>query len=334
MSVELKGKQVEALRDALVQAFPTYKQLTALMRFELDENIAAHVAPGPMNEVALELVEWAQAEGRLDDLLAGARAQRPRNAALQSLLLELSLTSAPPPAGRLEALVVASVPFEDVAKWRARMAAVERAICLVEDPTGTGAGTGFLVGPRTVLTNWHVMAEVERRGFPPQDARLRFDYVAAVDGAAPSEPSRWPLATDWRIDGSEVAALDFALVRVEGAPGSEPVPAAGGQPRGWLAPAPHEFELNEIQLILQHPRAAELKLGAGVVTAVDPLHHRVTYTTNTLPGSSGAPVFTLGWELVALHHFGQVTGNMGIPLAAIWDQLRANLTLAQLGGAA
>ena len=213
------------------------------------------------------------------------------------------------------------------------MAAVERSICLVEDPTGAGAGTGFLVGPRTALTNWHVMAEMERRGFTPAQARLRFDFVAAVDGGAPPQPSRWPLAADWRIDGSEVAALDFALVRVEGAPGGEQLPGAGGATRGWLEPAPHEFRINEIQLILQHPGAAELKLGAGVVTAVDALHQRVTYTTNTLPGSSGAPVFTLGWELVALHHFGQTTGNMGIPLAAVWVQLKANGSLTQLASA-
>lgn len=333
MSVELKGKQIEALRDALVQAFPTYEDLQQLMLFELDEDLEPHVARGRLNDVALNLVGWARKEGRIDDLLAGARAQRPRNASLQSLLLELSLTSGPPPAGRLESIVVESVPFEDVAKWRARMAAVERAICLVEDPTGAGAGTGFLVGPRAALTNWHVMAEMERRGFAPAQARLRFDFVASVDGGAPREPSRFPLAADWRIDGSEVAALDFALLRLGGAPGGEQVSGDGGATRGWLEPTPHEFKINEIQLILQHPRAAELKLGAGVVTAVDALHQRVTYTTNTLPGSSGAPVFTLGWELVALHHFGQATGNMGIPLAAVWAQLQANGSIGQLDGA-
>ena len=79
--------------------------------------------------------------------------------------------------------------------------------------------------------------------------------------------------------------------------------------------------------------ALSLLLGAGVVTADDSVHQRVVYTTNTLPGSSGAPVFTLGWELVALHHFGEATGNRGIPLAAIWTQLEAKGTLSQLDGA-
>ena len=64
---------------------------------------------------------------------------------------------------------------------------------------------------------------------------------------------------------------------------------SGDTPRGWLTPVAHAFARDEVQLILQHPGAEELKLAAGVVTAYDALHHRVTYTTNTLPGSSGSP---------------------------------------------
>jgi V8-like Glu-specific endopeptidase len=30
----------------------------------------------------------------------------------------------------------------------------------------------------------------------------------------------------------------------------------------------------------------------------------VQYTTDTLPGSSGSPVFNDNWEVVALHHAG------------------------------
>jgi len=40
---------------------------------------------------------------------------------------------------------------------------------------------------------------------------------------------------------------------------------------------------------------------------VNVFEHRLQYTTDTLPGSSGSPVFNDAWEVIALHHAG---GNM------------------------
>jgi hypothetical protein len=326
MAVELRGRQVEALRDALVHAFPSWRDLAQLLLFELDEELARVAGEGPLADVAFDLLAWARKEGRVDDLLAASLRRRPGNPRLKSFAYELTLTSGPPPGGRLEALVVGGVPFADVAGWRERMAAIERAVCLVEDGQGRGVGTGFLVGPRAVLTNCHVVQEVERRG-GVHEARLRFDFVATAEGAAAPAPIHAGLAAAWEVHRSEVAALDYALLRL-----AAPVPVspgAGAGDRGWLAPVAHAFARDEVQLILQHPGAEELKLAAGVVTAFDPLHQRVTYTTNTMPGSSGSPVFTLGWDLVALHHFGAQSGNMGISLAAVWEHLAA---AGRLGG--
>src|SRR5262245_28209310 len=44
MPLEIKGKQIEALRDALTQAFPTYPDLAQLMLFELEQPIQPIVA--------------------------------------------------------------------------------------------------------------------------------------------------------------------------------------------------------------------------------------------------------------------------------------------------
>lgn len=49
---------------------------------------------------------------------------------------------------------------------------------------------------------------------------------------------------------------------------------------------------------------------------------RIRYATNTEPGSSGAPCFTMDWELVALHHYGdpawlQPKFNQGVPIGLI-----------------
>jgi Effector-associated domain 1/Trypsin-like peptidase domain len=329
MPVNLKGKQLEALRDALVSAFPNYNVLKAMVLFELNERLQTHVDRGPMNTVVEDLIEWAESEGKLDALIAGARAQNPGNLALQQFAVEVSLTSDAPPGGRLEAMVLETVPFQQVNQWRASMIKMERTVCRVEMPEGKGVGTGFLIGPGAVLTNWHVAKLLQQKNLQPEQAGVRFDYAAGTDGVTVPAGQFYPFAADWLIDSSLEKDLDFAVVRVAGAPGGETL-GENGETRGWLNYKQHQFAVGEIQLILQHPLAAPLNLSAGAVTAVNTLHKRVTYTANTERGSSGSPVFTLGWDLVALHHYGEQTGNMGIPINYIWQQLEQGKKIEEI----
>jgi V8-like Glu-specific endopeptidase len=92
------------------------------------------------------------------------------------------------------------------------------------------------------------------------------------------------------------------------------------------------FEPNLPLFIVQHPAAAPLKLAfdSEAVLAVNGNGTRVTYTTNTLGGSSGSPCFNQHLELVALHHAGDPdytpmyapTFNEGIPIGAIRQRLQ------------
>jgi len=319
MTLDLKGKQLEVLCHALLSAFTGYPGLQKMALFEMDVNLPDIVAPGPLSEVVLNLVLWARAEGRLEELVVGALNQVPRNQKLRQVAVELSLTSDDPPQDRLEALVLRNVPFQHVAPWRERMSTSERCVCRVEYPAGTGVGTGFLVGPDTVLTNWHVARLVTA----PESAAVRFDFMADSQGVAVGAGDAYVLADEWLIDKSEEKDLDYALLRLAGSPGDEPVSAGDKSSRGWLEPRPYEFRIGEILLILQHPLSDPLKLSVGTMTAINNLHNRITYTANTQRGSSGSPVFTLGWELVALHHYGQQSGNLGIPLGPIWARLKS-----------
>jgi S1-C subfamily serine protease len=327
MSLELKGKQVQALRDALVSAFRNYADLSMMVLYEMDVNLEHHVARGPMNQVTFELIQWAEAHGRLGDLIAGARAQVPGNPQLRQFAIEVALTSDAPPKGKLEAMVLESVPFQEVNRWRATMAQRERTVCRVEIPKGAGVGTGLLVGPGVVLTNWHV-AELLEEQSENEEAGVRFDYVVQPDGLSGSEGKFYSFSKNCLIDSSGVTDLDFALLRIDGDPGNETV--GEEQKRGWVKVQPRELNVGEVLLVLQHPLATHLNLSAGTITAVNTLHKRVTYTANTAPGSSGSPVFTLGWELVALHHYGQKDGNMGIPITSIWQQLKDRDKLGEL----
>ena len=320
MALNLKGPQLQALRDALVSAFPQYDNLNELMLFKMNERLERHVARGPMNRVATDLILWAEAEGKLESLIAAALAQVPGNPALRRFAFEVSLTSDAPPEGQLESMVLKTVPFQHVSQWRENMIKCERTVCRVEIPEGAGVGTGFLIGPATILTNWHVAKILSEKKLQPEQAGVRFDYAAGADGITVPAGQFYPFADDWLIDSSPETELDFAAIRLKAEPGSEK-DAETGESRGWLDYSPHKFAAGEVLLILQHPLAAPLNLSAGVVTALNTLHKRTTYTANTAAGSSGSPVFTLGWKLVALHHYGQETGNMGIPIQHIWEQL-------------
>jgi hypothetical protein len=56
--------------------------------------------------------------------------------------------------------------------------------------------------------------------------------------------------------------------------------------------------------IIQHPGGMpkQIALYHNVVAYAD--HRRIQYLTDTMPGSSGSPVFDSAWRLVALHHSG------------------------------
>jgi endonuclease G len=72
--------------------------------------------------------------------------------------------------------------------------------------------------------------------------------------------------------------------------------------------------------ILQHPGGKTLKMANGGVKQSSGAW--VEYEVDTLPGSSGSPVFNNRWELVALHSragIGQF--NKGVAVAAIVDDL-------------
>lgn len=177
--------------------------------------------------------------------------------------------------GRLRARSVGRVHIKDAAGHR------------------LGYGTGFMVSPRLLLTNNHVL---ESAGDAAHCA-VEFDFEADLAGATrqtvlfPLDPGAFFL-TDQR--------LDFSLVAV--------APAFGREPRewGWLA-LPVQGGLivkGEYASIVQHPNGEAKQLALRENRVIDLLDDFAHYHTDTAPGSSGSPVFNDQWELVALHHSG------------------------------
>jgi V8-like Glu-specific endopeptidase len=68
--------------------------------------------------------------------------------------------------------------------------------------------------------------------------------------------------------------------------------------------ARHRFRVGDDVFVIQHPRGGpkQIVMANNEVDFVDDTI--VHYSTDTLPGSSGSPVFDWQWRLVALHHEG------------------------------
>jgi V8-like Glu-specific endopeptidase len=197
-------------------------------------------------------------------------------------------------------------------------------ICRVESNDGEALGTGFLIGRRALLTNYHVLDCAPGQD-PVQKAGnlvLRFRSLTAPDGresegqAYRADPDQPVLRT------SPVGELDYALVCVE-----ERITRAADAPP--VSYADHRLPAKGTALnILGHPLGGVMKLavsGNGIV-GVYPDAGLVQYATRALNGSSGSPCFDKSWQLVAIHHAERTTAfgavREGVLLEPIFNEIR------------
>lgn len=156
-------------------------------------------------------------------------------------------------------------------------------------------GTGFLVSPRLLMTNHHVLPDAEAA----RECFVEFDAQVTIDNT-PQPPARLALDPDTFFVVDE--RLDFALVLVGPGPDQRPP----GEAFGWnrLSAQLGKLVVGEPVNVIGHPmgRLKEIAVRDNMlqVRLDDFLHYR----TDTEPGSSGSPVFNDQWEVVALHHMG------------------------------
>ncbi|MEU6085827.1 serine protease [Streptomyces sp. NPDC047085] len=177
----------------------------------------------------------------------------------------------------------------------ARAARTVARISVRENGRELPLGTGFLVSPRLLMTNHHVISDAEAA----RQCFVEFDAQVTVDNT-PQPPTRLELDPDGFFVADE--PLDFALVLV--APGPDGRPP--GETFGWnrLSVQPGKLVIGEPVNVIGHPmgRLKEIAVRDNMlqVRLDDFLHYR----TDTEPGNSGSPVFNDQWEVVALHHSG------------------------------
>ena len=191
----------------------------------------------------------------------------------------------------------ASVPFCVAFFERGRRAA--QAVCRITQ-NGQAIGTGFLVSPRLILTNNHVI------GSPAQAKAmaLEFDYELDIDNN-PLPVSRFSLNPDEFFLTDDRDNLDYSVVAVgPRLSGPKELQAFGALP---LSNARNKHALGDFVNIIQHPdgrlKEAVVRENQLVGRPAD-VGTVLHYVTDTEPGSSGSPVFNVLWNVVALHHWG------------------------------
>jgi hypothetical protein len=152
-----------------------------------------------------------------------------------------------------------------------------------------------MVSPRLLLTNHHVLGSRDEAAA----AVVRFDYQIGEEGK-PLAASVFALDPEEFFVTDEV--LDYTLVAV--APtAQEGTPLAHF---GWnhLNGAQGKILRGYPVNIIQHPEGDYKQIVLSNNKVLDLVDHYFLYQADTLPGSSGAPVFNRQWEVVALHRRG------------------------------
>lgn len=156
-------------------------------------------------------------------------------------------------------------------------------------------GTGFLVSPRLLMTNNHVLSD------PDEASRTvaEFNYELDADSAQNTIAS-------YRLEPDVLfltdAHLDYTVVAL--APSTDGRTA--GDAFGWngLMAQQGKIIIGESLNVVGHPmgRLKEVTIRNGTLQ----FQHDdfLQYTTDTEPGNSGSPIYNDQWEVVALHHAG------------------------------
>ena len=316
--LRFKGYQARQLREGLSSAYRHIGSLKQLLLEEMDIRLENEVNINQRYGLVVgDLVDWADEQGRLADLIHFATLRNPYNADLKRFCDTFGITIGhhasdscqtpnvpfdwldPIEDAHLQGLWRTPIELLDVNFLQRGLAQVS-SICRVDGGKG-GMGTGFLIGKDLILTNCHVIFGQERDPSPEEQADLsgvtcRFRYLS---DEGEEKGKVVPLvASGALVKWSSVRNLDYSLLKIQSDPDSTVCPLTFREGQAWELPLK-----NDGLHILQHPKGETLKLALGwqSVTGVYLDRARVQYVSQTHGGSSGSPCFNDQWELVAMH---------------------------------
>ncbi|MGY4617627.1 V8-like Glu-specific endopeptidase [Bradyrhizobium sp. USDA 4472] len=149
------------------------------------------------------------------------------------------------------------------------------------------SGSGFVTEANVLITNNHVLPTKDSA----RGAVVQFNYQQTVDGLDAKIEEVGLLPETLRT----LVADDWTAVTLEGDPVSR---------WGALVLKRKTLAVGDHVNIVQHPGGGPKQISLFSNVVVFAGNGRVQYLTDTLPGSSGSPVFDSAWDVVALHHSG------------------------------
>jgi hypothetical protein len=182
-------------------------------------------------------------------------------------------------------------------------------------------GTGFLIGPSAVLTNWHVVEAIPA-DFEDSASVLKIHFDYASPGATSRQTETYEPARDWLMDHSTfgprapsrvqeswwmneavrgdwqkqlINHLDYAVIKLKGTPGRQ---------RGWYdIGAAARLKATGACWVFHHPGNQGQTITGGSFVFVDGLRPvRAFHSATTMGGSSGGLMLDENGYPVALHH--------------------------------
>ena len=178
-----------------------------------------------------------------------------------------------------------------------------------------GYGSGFVVGDGLLFTNNHVLSDQEMAN----SSAFSFWYELGLDGLA--LPMKQVRAKQGGLFHTN-PALDYTVVELDRVPdGVVPLEI---RPK----PLPPQSRVS----IIQHPGGHYKKISMQNNFVEFANAEVIQYTTTTMPGSSGSPVFDDEFSVIAIHHSGgrllepgtnkRYLRNAGTSMIAVLKDLR------------
>lgn len=213
-----------------------------------------------------------------------------------------------PPAGGVERIVHSDdlLPFDFLTGAIATGTSIARLTVtrhehgVVVNTPGTAvparsSGTGWLLSPDQLITNHHVIsARSESEAAPSADDLSRQAVTMVVEFDVDRTDAQGTVVAVAALVAGD-PALDYAVVQLAAAGDRRPLQLASAE--AVVAAAREQLPVN----IIQHPGglAKELGIRNNLIASSDDTDLR--YFTDTLGGTSGSPVCTDDWRVVALH---------------------------------
>lgn len=338
------------LREALSSGFRSYPSLKIFVadhfEFRLDE-----IANSQATRIAIDnLIEYFEEKGDLSKLILALDWSRPNNpevkklmarlqkSVAQRLLLDFSETEEIDQTfelpsfyhdPQLESFLPRPLSYEADLGTLRRGLQLADGVCKIAFSDRPSTGTGILIAPDLILTNYHnlspqAVADPSQLAAIAQTILFEFGFISQEQEIPASPNTFLPARNEAILACSPPDRLDYVLLRVE----PKIVMTNYIKPIPIASPFPSLNPQDGLNL-LHHPQGnvMQISLSASGVVQKDIRRGRVWYVNRTQGGSSGSPCFNENWQLVALHHksmsrgFGSI--REGILLSSIWSEIAA-----------